>query len=109
MQTTKKALTTVALAGALTFTGTGIAQAAHEQNAVALGGLVAAAINADRTIDIDRIEILTNDGEIRIIDDINISDNNVLNGLDIRALNNIDIRDAVDVVIVGNNTFLDVL
>lgn len=109
MQTMKKTLTTVALAGALTFTGTGMAQAANHQNAGAIGGLVAAAVNADRTIDIDSIRVLTNDGTIEVIDNITVSDNQVLNGLTIRALNNIDINDVVDVDIIGNTTVIDIL
>jgi hypothetical protein len=104
MQTMKKTLTTVALAGALTLGGAGMAQAAPNQTAGAIGGLVAAAVNVDRTVDIDQIQIFSPDGTL--IDDINVDVdvNNVLNGLTVQLLNNndIDVQDVVDVEIVDN-------
>lgn len=104
MQTMKKTLTTVALAGALTFGGAGMAQALPNQTAGAIGGLIAAAVNVDRTVDIDQIQILSPDGSINIIRDVDVDVNNVLNGLTVEILNNndIDVQDVVDVTIVDN-------
>ncbi|MBG6185651.1 hypothetical protein IWX65_003632 [Arthrobacter sp. CAN_A214] len=103
MQITKT-LATVALTGTLAFGGAGIAQAAPNQNAGAVGGLVAAAVNLDRTVDIDQIRLVDNDGNILSNIDVDVPVNNVLNGLTIQALNNndIDVQDVVDVTIVDN-------
>ena len=100
---TTRTIATAALAGALAFGGAGVAQAAP-QNAGAIGGLVAAAVNLDRTVTIDSVRILTVEGGL--IDDINVDVRNVniLRNVTINALNNndIDIRDVVDVTIVDN-------
>lgn len=101
----KKTFATVALTGALTFGGATMAQAAApNQEATAVGGLVAAAVNLDRTVDIDQIRLVDNDGNILSNIDVDVPVNNVLNGLTIKALNNndIDVQDVVDVNVVDN-------
>ena len=101
----KKTVTTLALTGTLVFGGAGVAQAAvPDQSATAIGGLVAAAVNVDRTVDIDQIRLVENDGNILSNIDVDVSVNNVLNGLTVNALNNndIDVQDVVDVNVVDN-------
>jgi hypothetical protein len=103
MQITKT-LATAALTASLAFGGAGIAQAATNQNAGAVGGLVAAAVNADRTVDINQIQLVTVNGDILSDIDVDVPVNNVLNGITVNALNdnNVDIQDVVDVTVVDN-------
>ncbi len=101
----KKTLATVALTGTLAFGGAGMAQAAPpNQTAGAIGGLVAAAVNVDRTVDIDQIRLIDNDGNILSNIDVDVPVNNVLNGLTVQALNNndVDVQDVVDVNVIDN-------
>lgn len=100
-----RTLTTAAVTGALTFGGAGVAQAAPAQNnAGAVGGLVAAAVNLDRTVDIDQIQLVNINGDVLSNIDVDVTNNNVLNGLTVRALNNndIDVQDVADVNIEDN-------
>ena len=101
---TTRTIATAALAGALAFGGAGVAQAAP-QNAGAIGGLVAAAINLDRTVTIDTIQLVNVENN-DIIDDVNVDVRNVniLRNVTIELLNDndIDIRDVVDVTIEDN-------
>ncbi|WP_461188661.1 hypothetical protein [Arthrobacter sp. Z4-13] len=91
MQITKT-LATAALPASLAFGGAGMAQAAPDQNAGAVGGLVAAAVNADRT-DINQIQLVTVNGDILSNIDVDVPVNNVLNGITVNALNdnNVDV------------------
>lgn len=99
-----RTLATAAVTGALAFGGAGVAQAAPVQNANAAGGLVAAAVNLDRTVDIDQIRLVNINGDVLSNIDVDVTNNNVLTGLTIQALNNndIDVRDLVDVTVVDN-------
>jgi hypothetical protein len=100
----KKTLSATALAGALAFGGAGMAHAAPAQNAGAIGGLVAAAVNVDRTVDIDQVRLVNINGDVLSDIDVDVSNNNVLNGITVQVLNNndIDVQDVVDVNIVDN-------
>ena len=97
-------LATAAVTGALAFGGAGMAQAAPPQNAGAAGGLVAAAVNLDRTVDIDEINLVNNNGEVLSDLDVDVQNNHVLSGITVQALNNndIDVQDVVDVNVVDN-------
>ncbi|TLM82981.1 hypothetical protein FDW83_11355 [Pseudarthrobacter sp. NamE2] len=103
MQITKT-LATAALTASLAFGGAGIAQAATNQNAGAVGGLVAAAVNADRTVDIDQIQLVNVNGDVLSNIDVDVPVNNVLNGITVNALNDneIDVEDVLDVTVVDN-------
>lgn len=106
-----RTLATAAVTGALAFGGAGVAQAAPGQNANAAGGLVAAAVNADRTVDIEQIRLVSVGDDVLSEIDVDVTNNNVLTGLTIRALNNndIDVQDVVDVEIVDNVLVVDVI
>lgn len=99
-----RTLATAAVTGALAFGGAGMAQAAPAQNAGAVGGLVAAAVNLDRTVDIDQIRLVNINGDVLSDIDVDVTNNHVLNGLTVRALNNndIDVQDVVDANVVDN-------
>lgn len=99
-----QALATATLTGVLALGGASAAQAAPLQNAGAVGGLVAAAVNLDRTVDIDEIRLVNINGDVLSNIDVDVRNNHVLNGLTVRALNNndIDVQDVVDVTIVDN-------
>lgn len=109
---TKRTIATVAVTGALAFGGAGMAQAAPlesvgvvgGQNAGAIGGLVAAAVNLDRTVDVGQIQLVNVEGDVLSDIDVDVENNNVLNGLTVQALNenDIDVQDVVDVNIVDN-------
>lgn len=98
-----RTLATAAVTGALAFGGAGVAQAAPAQNAGA-AGLVAAAVNLDRTVDIDQIQLVNINGDVLSGIDVDVTNVNVLSGLTVQALNNndIDVQDVVDVNIEDN-------
>jgi hypothetical protein len=98
----KQGIAAATLAGALAFSGAGVAQA--QQNAGAIAGLAAVAAN----VDIDTIQIVQGND---IIDDVTVDVSNNLNRLTIEILNENDIRlrDVVDVTVVGNVLVVDVL
>ncbi|WP_216699021.1 hypothetical protein, partial [Arthrobacter sp. 35/47] len=63
-----------------------------------------AAVNLDRTVDVDQIQLVNVEGDVLSDIDVDVENNNVLNGLTVQALNenDIDVQDVVDVNIVDN-------
>ncbi|WP_162148900.1 hypothetical protein [Arthrobacter sp. H20] len=61
-------------------------------------------MNLDRTLDVDQIQLVNVEGYVLSGIDVDVKNNNVLNGLTVQALNenDIDVQDVVDVNIVDN-------
>ncbi len=61
-------------------------------------------MNLDRTVDVDQIQLVNVEGDVLSDIDVDVENNNVLNGLTVQALNenDIDVQDVVDVNIVDN-------
>ncbi len=120
----KKTFAVSAMTGALVFGGAGMAQASPldsvtdvtdvvagnsllggaNNSSGAIGGLVAAAVSLDRTVDIEQIQLVNVEGDVLSDIDVDVTNNNILNGLTVQALNenDIDIQDVVDVNVVDN-------